>query len=119
MFNKLLGRFSADIGIDLGTNNTLVYVKDKGIVISEPSVVAINTRTNQILSIGEDAKKAAGAREVFLIEQPVAAAIGARVPIQEPSGFMIVELGGGTTEVAVISLGGVVTSNSLTIAGNE
>ncbi|HLC64351.1 MAG TPA: rod shape-determining protein [Patescibacteria group bacterium] len=190
MFNKLLGRFSHDIGIDLGTTNTLVYVKDKGIVISEPSVVAINTRTDQVISIGEDAKrmvgktpdhiriikplvggvisdfeatekmikhfinkihqesfsfiarprvvigiplnvteverkavedatKSAGAREVFLIEQPLAAAIGARIPIQEPSGFMVVEIGGGTTEIAVISLGGVVTSNSLTVAGNE
>jgi len=67
----------------------------------------------------EDATKSAGAREVFLIEQPLAAAIGARVPIQEPSGFMVVEVGGGTTEIAVISLGGVVTSNSLTVAGNE
>lgn len=190
MFNRLLGKFSQDIGIDLGTSNTLVYVKDKGIVINEPSVVAINTRNNQIISIGEEAKqmvgktpshiliskplsggvisdfevtekmishfirkvhqesfslmprprvvigiplniteverkavedatKSAGAREVYLVEQPLAAAIGARIPIQEPSGFMIVDLGGGTTEVAVISLGGVVTFNSLTIAGNE
>ena len=185
-----MARTKNDYGIDLGTTNTLVYVKDKGIVISEPSVVAINTRNDQIISIGEDAKKmvgktpphikittplvngvisdfevtekmikhfinkihqesfsviprprivigiplnvteverkavedatkSAGAREVFLIEQPLAAAIGARIPIQEPSGFMIVEVGGGTTEIAVISLGGVVTSNSLTIAGNE
>ncbi len=190
MFNKLLGRFSHDIGIDLGTTNTLVYVKDKGIVINEPSVVAINNRNSQIISIGEEAKrmvgktpshiqiskplaggvisdfevtekmigyfikkihqenfsltprprvvigiplnvteverkavfdatKSAGAREVYLVEQPLAAAIGARVPIQEPTGFMIVDIGGGKTEAAVISLGGVVTFNSLTIAGNE
>jgi rod shape-determining protein MreB len=190
MFNKLLGRFSSDIGIDLGTSNTLVYVKDKGIVISEPSVVAINTRNNQIISIGdeakkmvgktpphiqiykplvggvisdfevtekmlkhfidkihretfsivprprivigiplnvteverkavEDATKSAGAREVYLVEQPIAAAIGARVPIQEPSGFMVVEIGGGKTDIAVISLSGVVTYNTLPVAGNE
>lgn len=190
MFNKLLGKFSHDIGIDLGTTNTRVYVKDKGIVIDEPSVVAINTRNNQIISIGEDARqmvgktpghiliskplvggvisdfevtekmikhfinkihqesfsltprprvvvgiplniteverkavedatRAGGAREVYLVEQPVAAAIGARIPIQEPAGFMMVDIGGGTTEIAVISLGGVVTSNSLTVAGNE
>ena len=190
MFNRLLGRFSQDIGIDLGTSNTLVYVKDKGIVINEPSVVAINSRNNQIISIGEearqmvgktpahliisrplvggvisdfevtekmirhfinkihqeglsfaprprvvigiplniteverkaveDATRAAGAREVYLVEQPLAAAIGARIPIQEPAGFMLVDIGGGKTEVAVMSLGGVVTYNSLNIAGNE
>src|SRR3989339_860858 len=190
MFNKLLGRFSADIGIDLGTNNTLVYVKDKGIVISEPSVVAINTRTNQILSIGEDAKKmvgktpghiqitkplvggvisdfevtekmlkyfinkvhqesfsllprprvvigvpsgvtevekravedatySAGAREVYLIEEPMAAAIGSRLPVQEAVANVIVDIGGGTNEVAVISMGGVIASRSLRIAGDK
>ena len=190
MFNRLLGRFSQDIGIDLGTSNTLVYVKDKGIVINEPSVVAINSRNNQIISIGEearqmvgktpahliisrplvggvisdfevtekmirhfinkihqeglsfaprprvvigiplniteverkaveDATRAAGAREGYLVEQPLAAAIGARIPIQEPAGFMLVDIGGGKTEVAVMSLGGVVTYNSLNIAGNE
>lgn len=190
MFNKLLGKFSADMGIDLGTANTLVYVKDKGIVINEPSVVAINSRNDQIIAIGEDAKKmvgktpghiiiskplvngvisdfevtekmikyfitkihqesfsfllrprvvvaipldvteverkavedackSGGAREVFLVEQPVAAAIGARLPIQEASGVMIVESGAGITEIAVISLGGVVTFTTLLIAGNE
>lgn len=190
MFNKLFGKFSQDIGIDLGTTNTLVYVKDKGIVINEPSVVAVNTRNNQIISIGEDAKKmigktpghimiskplsggvisdfeitekmishfikkihqqnfsfsprprviigiplnvteverkavedaakSAGAREVYLVEQPLAAAIGSRVPIQDPSGYLMVDLGGGKTEVAVISLGGVVTFNSLLVAGEE
>lgn len=190
MLNKLFGRFSKDIGIDLGTANTLVYVKDKGIVINEPSVVAINTRTEEILAVGDDAKKmvgktpahivavkplqdgvisdfeitekmlkyfiekihkesrgfvprprviiglpmevtevekkaaedatlSAGAREVYLIEEPLAAAIGARLPIHEPSGFMIVDIGGGTTEIAVISLGGIVTKKSLRLAGNE
>jgi len=190
MFDRFLGKFSHDVGIDLGTTNTLVYVKNKGIVISEPSVAAINLRNNQIIAIGEEAKrmvgktpghiqiskplvggvisdfevtekiikhfinkihqqnfsfiprprviiaiplniteverkavedatKSAGAREVLLIEQPIAAAIGARLPIQEPSGFMVVEIGGGATEIAVISLGGVVTSNSLHIAGSE
>jgi rod shape-determining protein MreB len=190
MFNKLLGFFSQDIGIDLGTANTLVYVKGKGIVINEPSVVAINQKTKQILAIGEDARKMvgrtpanivairplvdgvvsdfevteqmmkyfigkvhqgrfsllprprvvvgipygvteverraveeatinAGAREVYLIEEPVAAAIGARLPIQEATGSMIIDIGGGTTEVAVISLGGIVASRSLRIAGDE
>ncbi len=190
MFNKLFGKFSQDLGIDLGTTNTLVYVKDKGIVINEPSVVAVNTRNNQIISIGEDAKKmigktpghimiskplaggvisdfeitekmishfikkihqenfslsprprviigiplnvteverkavedaakSAGAREVYLVEQPLAAAIGSRVPIQDSSGYLLVDLGGGKTEVAVISLGGVVTFNSLSVAGEE
>lgn len=190
MFGNLLGRFSHDIGIDLGTANTLVYVKDKGIVINEPSVVAINTKTNQVLAVGEAARRMvgktpghivatkplvdgvisdfevtekmlkyfidqvhrqsvgivprprvvigiplgvteverkavedaalhAGAREVYLIEEPMAAAIGARLPIQEASGTMIVDIGGGTTEIAVISLGGVVAWRSLRIGGNK
>jgi len=187
---NIFGIFSQDIGIDLGTANTLVYVRDKGIVLNEPSVVAINQKTKEVLSIGEEAKKMvgrtpsyivavrplsdgvisdfevteqmlkyfihktsdsrfslsprprvvvgvpygvteverraveeaalnAGAREVYLIEEPLAAAIGARIPVQEASGNMIVDIGGGTTEVAVISLGGVVTSRSLRIAGDE
>lgn len=190
MLEKLFGIFSQDIGIDLGTANTLVYVKDKGIVLNEPSVVAVNQKTKQVLAIGEEAKKMvgrtpayivavrpladgvisdfevteqmlkyfiqktnqqkwsltprprvvigvpygvteverraveeaainAGAREVHLIEEPLAAAIGARIPVQEPSGNMIVDIGGGTTEVAVTALGGVVTSRSLRIAGDE
>jgi len=189
-FSKILSRFSQDIGIDLGTANTLVYVKGKGIVIREPSVVAINKKTKDILAVGEEAKRMvgrtpghivairplvdgvisdfeiteamlryffdkvhamhfsliprprvvigiphsvteverraveegainAGAREVYLIEEPIAAAIGARLPIQDASGSMIVDIGGGTTEVAVISLGGVVASRSLRIAGDE
>lgn len=190
MINRLLGRFSHDIGIDLGTANTLVYVKDHGIVINEPSVVAINTRTNQILAVGdaarrmvgktpghivatkplvdgvisdfevtekmlkyffdkvhresfgflprprvvigiplgvteverkavEDAALHAGAREVYLIEEPMAAAIGARLPIQDASGNMVVDVGGGTTEIAVISLGGIVAWRSLRLGGNK
>lgn len=189
-FNKFLNRFSQDIGIDLGTANTLIYLGGKGIVIREPSVVAINKRTKDILAVGEEAKRMvgrtpahivairplvdgvisdfeiteqmlkyffdkvhrekftllprprvvigiphsvteverraveegainAGAREVYLIEEPIAAAIGARLPIQDASGSMIVDIGGGTTEVAVISLGGVVSSRSLRIAGDE
>jgi len=188
--NSVLGMFAQDIGIDLGTANTLVYVKGKGIVIKEPSVVAINQRTGKVLAIGEEAKRMvgrtpahivatrplvdgvisdfevteamlryfiekvrfqrftplsrprvvvgipygvteverraveegalnAGARQVYLIEEPVAAAIGARLPIHEPSGNMIVDIGGGTTEVAVISLGGIVASRSLRVAGDE
>lgn len=190
MLNGLLGLFSHDIGIDLGTANTLVYVRGQGIIINEPSVVAINQKTKQILAIGEDARRMvgrtpsnivavrplidgvisdfdvteqmlkyfiskvhkekftliprprvvigipygvteverraveeaainAGAREVYLIEEPVAAAIGARLPIQDASGNMIVDIGGGTTEVAVISLGGIVTSRSIRVAGDE
>ncbi len=190
MFNKLFSAFSHDIGIDLGTANTLVYVRGKGIVMNEPSVVAINQKTGQILAVGNEAKKMvgktpshiiasrplidgvisdfevteqmlryfiekvhhetftilvrprvvvgipsgvtevekkavqdatlnAGARQAFLIEEPMAAAIGVRLPVQEAAGNMIVDIGGGTTEVAVISLGGIVTSRSLRIAGDE
>jgi rod shape-determining protein MreB len=190
IFNRFFGRFSKDMGIDLGTANTLVYVKDRGIVINEPSIVAINTRNDQILAVGEEARRMigktpahiiaskalvdgvisdfeitermlrhfiekvhretftvlprprvvigvplgvteveikavedatlnAGARQVFLIEEPMAAAIGARLPIQDASGNMIVDIGGGTTEIAVISLGGVIAWRSLRIAGDE
>ncbi|MBU1119070.1 rod shape-determining protein [Patescibacteria group bacterium] len=190
IINNILGRFSKDIGIDLGTANTLVYVKDKGIVINEPSVVAVNKRTGQVLAIGEEAKKmvgktpshivairplidgvvsdyevteqmlkyfiekvhregfslfprprvvigiplgvtevekkavedaalGAGARQVFLIEEPIAAAIGTRLPVQDATGSMIVDIGGGTSEIAVLSLGGAVTSRSLRVAGDE
>ncbi|MBU1137101.1 rod shape-determining protein [Patescibacteria group bacterium] len=190
MLNKLFGIFSKDIGIDLGTANTLVYVRGRGIIINEPSVVAINQKTGQILSIGKEAKKmvgrtpahivasrplvagvisdfevteqmlkffidkvhresfsilprprvvvgipsgvtevekkavedatrSAGAREVYLIEEPMAAAIGIRLPIQDAAGNMIVDIGGGTSEVAVISLGGIVVSQSLRIAGDR
>jgi len=190
MFNRLFSKFSKDMGIDLGTVNTLVYVKDRGIVINEPSVVAINTKTDQILAIGDEARKMvgktpshiiaakplvggvisdfeitermlryfiekvhretfsifprprvvigiplgiteverkavedaclhAGAREVFLIEEPMAAAIGSRLPIQDATGNMIVDIGGGTAEIAVLSLGGVVAWRSTKIAGNE
>ncbi|MGQ9498388.1 MAG: rod shape-determining protein [Desulfotomaculales bacterium] len=184
-----IGIFSRDMGIDLGTANTLVYVKGKGIVLCEPSVVAIQRDTDQILAVGEEAKQMlgrtpgniiavrpmkdgviadfdttqamiryfinralrhrtffirprvvigvpsgvtaveeravreaamqAGAREAYLIEEPMAAAIGAGLPVHEPTGNMIVDIGGGTTEVAVISLGGIVTSCSIRIAGDE
>lgn len=177
-----------DMGIDLGTANTLVYSKGKGIVLREPSVVAINKLTNKVLAVGDEAKqmigrtpgnivairpmkdgviadfdvteqmlknfiskvctksafttprvvvcfpsgvtaverraieeatKGAGARDVYLMEEPMAAAIGAGLPVNEPTGSMVVDIGGGTTEVAVISLGGIVTSKSLRIAGDE
>jgi rod shape-determining protein MreB len=188
--DRLFGNFSQDIGIDLGTANTLVYVKGQGIVINEPSVVAVNQRTGQILAIGRAAKKmvgktpshivarrplvdgvvsdfeiteqmlryfinqvsqsaltyvrrprvllgipsgitpvekravieaalSAGARQAFLIDEPMAAAIGARLPVIDASGNMVVDIGGGTTEIAVISLGGVVLSRSLRVAGDE
>ncbi len=190
VFNKFFGKFSKDLGIDLGTKNTLVYTDDKGIVINEPSVVAVNTRTDEILAVGnearkmvgktpghiqaikplidgvisdfevtekmlkyfidkvhsenftlvprprvvigiplditeverkavEDAAKSAGARQVYLIEESMAAAIGARLPVADPTATMIVDIGGGTTEISVISLGGVVTWKSLRLAGNE
>lgn len=190
MFDKLYQRFSKDIGIDLGTANTLVYVKSKGIVINEPSIVAINQRTKQILAIGTEAKRMvgrtppyivasrplvdgvisdfevteamlryfidkvhsqtftflrrprvvigipsgvtevekravvdaainAGASKAFLIEEPMAAAIGARLPVQDPTGNLVVDIGGGTTEIALISLGGIVISRSLRVAGDE
>ena len=190
MFNKLLGRFSRDLGIDLGTANTKVFVKDKGLVINEPSVVALNMKTGQILAIGEDAKKmlgktpphivasrpvvegiisdfevtekmlkyfidkvhqdgftilprpqvvigiplditeverkaledaalSAGARKVFLIEKAMASAIGARLPISDAVGNIIIDIGGGTTEIAVIALSGVVTWKTLRVAGEE
>lgn len=190
MFQSIYKKFSKDMGIDLGTANTLVYVPEKGIVINEPTVVAINNRTSQILAVGneaksmlgktpphisvtrpltsgiisdyevaeklikyfidkihedgfsfitrprvvicvplevteveikavEDAVTAAGAREVYVVQEPVAAAIGARMPIQDPIGNMIVDIGGGNTEVAVISLHGVVTWKSTPVAGDE
>lgn len=190
MLNRFFKRFSKDIGIDLGTANTLVYVSGRGIVINEPSVVAINQKTGQVLAIGEearrmvgrtpahiiasrplvagvvsdfditeqmikyfiakvhkgsflpflgprvvvgipsgvtevekkaveDATKNAGAREVYLIEEPIVAAVGARLPVQDPVGNMIVDIGGGTTEVAIISLGGIVTSRSVRVAGDK
>ncbi len=188
MFDRLLGLFSNDIGIDLGTANTLVYVRDRGIVIREPSVVAIQAGTNRVLAVGEEAKRMlgrtpgnivairplkagviadfeiteamlryfirkvhgrrmmvrprvivavpsgitevekravkdsathAGAREVYLIEEPMAAAIGVGLPVQEPAGNMIVDIGGGTTEVALISLAGIVLSRSVRVGGDE
>ncbi|WP_035171947.1 rod shape-determining protein [Caldanaerobius polysaccharolyticus] len=181
--------FSRDIGIDLGTANTLAYVRGKGIVVSEPSVVAIKIDTKQVLAVGAEAKKMvgrtpgsivairpmkdgviadfdvtqsmlkyfigkamqgktsfrkprvvvgipsgvtevekraveeatiqAGAKEVHLVEEPMAAAIGAGLPVEEPTGSMVVDIGGGTTDVAVISLGGIVTSKNLRIGGDE
>lgn len=187
---SLFGHLAHDIAIDLGTANTLVYLKGQGLIINEPSVVAINSRTKEVLAIGSEAKRMvgrtpghivatrplvdgvvsdfevteqmlryfinkvhqrrfgfvprprvlvgipygvteveqraveeaalnAGAREVYLIEEPVAAAIGARLPIQEATGSMIVDIGGGTCEVAVISLGSIVASRSLRVAGDE
>ncbi len=190
MFDKLFGIWSKDIGIDLGTANTLVYVRGRGIVINEPSIVAINKKTGKILAIGNEARKMvgrtpgyimvsrplvsgvvsdfevteqmlkyfidkvhqesfslvprprvvvgipsgvtevekravedatynAGAREVYLVEEPMAAAIGSRLPVQEAVANVIVDIGGGTTEVAVISMGGVIASRSLKIAGDK
>ena len=191
MFDTLLGKFSNDLAIDLGTANTLVYVKGKGIVLSEPSVVAVRTddrRKNRVLAVGAEAKRmlgrtpgnivairpmkdgviadfevteamlrhfirkvhnrrtlirpriiicvpsgitqvekravresaeSAGAREVFLIEEPMAAAIGAGLPITEPTCNMVVDIGGGTTEVAVISLAGIVYSRSIRVGGDK
>lgn len=186
--DSILGMFSSDMGIDLGTASTLVYLKNEGIVLCEPSVVAIEAGTSNVLAVGEEAKRMlgrtpgnivairpmrdgviadfeitesmlryfikkvhnsrrlvrpriviavpsgitevekravkdsalhAGAREVFMLEEPVAASIGVGLPIQEPSGNMIIDIGGGTTEMAVISLAGVVFSKSIRIGGDE
>src|SRR5499427_9318689 len=119
-----LGR---DMAVDLGTANTLVYVRGRGIVLNEPSVVALNTNNGQIVAVGAEAKRMigrtagnqAGARRVYIIEEPMAAAIGAGLPVNEPTGNMVVDIGGGTTEVAVISLGGIVTSQSIRVGGDE
>jgi rod shape-determining protein MreB and related proteins len=193
MLNKFFSLFSHDIGIDLGTANTLVFVKEKGIVIREPSVVAVHKKTKQVIAVGTEAKKmvgktpasiitvrplrggvisdfdstlamisyyiqqvhevgspipaafsrprvvigipssvteverravweaalAAGAREAFLIEEPMAAAVGENISIFAPTGVMVVDIGGGTTEIAVISLGGIVVSKSLRVAGDD
>ena len=185
MANSIIGR---DMAVDLGTANTLVYVRGRGIVLNEPSVVALNTNNGQIVAVGVEAKRMigrtpgnivavrplkdgviadfdvtermlryfiqkvhrrthlakprlvvavpsgitgveqsavkeaghqAGARRVYIIEEPMAAAIGAGLPIHEPTGNMVVDIGGGTTEVAVISLGGIVTSQSIRVGGDE
>lgn len=190
MFGSLAARFSKDLGVDLGTANTLVYSKGKGVVVNEPSFVAVNMRNGQILAVGHEAKAmlgktpphvmvsrplqrgiiadfevtekmlryffekvhresssfmprprvvigvpldvteverkavgdaaiSAGAHEVYIIEEPMAAAIGVGLPISDPIGNMIVDIGGGTSEIAVISLNGVVTAKSIPIAGDE
>jgi rod shape-determining protein MreB len=190
MFSKLLGMLSADMAIDLGTANTVVYVKGRGIVLNEPSVVAMvnNRGKKQVLAVGDEAKmmlgrtpgnieairplrdgviadfevaeemikhfirkvhnrrsfaspqivvcvpsgstaverraiqesaESAGARRVYLIEEPMAAAIGAGLPVTEPTGSMVVDIGGGTTEVAVLSLGGIVYSRSVRVGGDK
>lgn len=193
MFDKIFSLFSHDIGIDLGTANTLVFVKGKGIVIREPSVVALHKKTKKVIAIGTEAKKmvgktpasiitvrplrggviadfdatlamithyikqvhevgnslptafsrprvvigipsavteverravweaalSAGAREAFLIEEPMAAAIGENISVFSPTGVMVVDIGGGTTEIAIISLGGIVVSRSLRVAGDD
>ena len=185
---SLFGGLSRDMGIDLGTANTLVHVKGRGIVLREPSVVAIKSDNGEVLAVGEEAKRMigrtpgniiairpmkdgviadfdvtqamlkyfirkamnaksfvrprvvvgvpsgvtevekravidaaqqAGAREAYLIEEPMAAAIGAGLPVEEATGSMVVDIGGGTTEIAVISLGGIVTSRSIRIGGDE
>ncbi|HYM69227.1 MAG TPA: rod shape-determining protein [bacterium] len=188
IFNGLFSRFTRDMGVDLGTANTLVYVRREGIVLREPSVVARRVDGGEILAVGDEAKKMigrtpgdiiatrplrdgviadfdttaamlsyfikrglrgrsllrprvivgipsgvtevekravidatlqAGAREAYLIEEPMAAAIGAGLPVSEPVGSMVVDIGGGTTEVAVIALGGIVTARSIRVAGDE
>lgn len=187
---NLLSRFLKDVGIDLGTSNTLIYVKNRGLVINEPSVAAVNNKTNQILAVGEEAKKMlgrtpahinvvrplvngvisdfemteemlrqflrrldagrssfssyrrgvlaipnnlteverksvedaarnAGCAKVYLIEDPIAAALGANLPIDKPTANLVIDVGGGTTDIAVISMGGTVVSKTLKIAGDK
>src|SRR3989338_4682757 len=147
--------FIRKLGIDLGTANTLVFMPDEGVILNEPSVVAVSIPDNKIMAVGADAKgmvgKApdiitvyrpmkdgvlagvtsterrsvveaavrAGARAAYVIKEPILAALGAGIPIQEPTGYMIVDIGGGTTDVAVISLGGIVASTSVKVAGNK
>ncbi|HMO78780.1 MAG TPA: rod shape-determining protein [Candidatus Paceibacterota bacterium] len=188
-FDKMIPSLSNDIGIDLGTANTLVYVPGKGVVINEPSVVAINQKTGQVVAVGIEAKRMlgrtpahltaskpivdgvisdfeiteemisyllkksqennkkllgprvvvgvpsgvtnvearaardatinAGAREVYIVEEPMAAAIGIKLPVNDPVGSMVIDIGGGTTDIAVISLGGIVRSKNLKIAGDK
>ncbi|MCR4325858.1 MAG: rod shape-determining protein [Patescibacteria group bacterium] len=187
--DRVLGLFSNDIGIDLGTANTLVYVKGRGIVINEPSIVAVNQKTGQVVAVGgqakdmlgrtpahilavqpvvdgvisdfeitsemlayligkaqaghtkllgprvavgvpsgitsvearavRDAARAAGAREVHVIEEPMAAAIGIDLPVHEPTGSMVIDIGGGTTDIGIISLGGLVNARNVRIAGDK
>jgi len=188
--NEFLRKFSNDIGIDLGTANTLIYVRGKGIVVNEPSVVAVNQKTGQVVAFGREAKEMlgrtpthivavrplvdgvisdfevteemlsyfiktaskympkkflgprvvvgvpsgvtnvearavrdaarnAGAREVYIIEQPMAGAIGIRLPIHDPVGSMVIDIGGGTTDIAVMSLGGIVRSKNIKVAGDK
>ena len=189
MFDRLYQSFSNDIGIDLGTANTLVYLKNHGIIINEPSVVAVNQKTGQVVAVGTEAKqmlgrtpghikairplvdgvisdfevteemlsyligkaekvskkmfrprvvigipsgvtnvesravydaaKSAGAREIYLVEEPMAAAIGIRLPVKDAIGSMIIDIGGGTTDIAVIALGGIVRSKNLKVAGDR
>src|SRR6267154_110988 len=144
MFGSLLGMLSSDMAIDLGTANTLVYVKGRGVVLNEPSVVAMMTKGGKkhVLAVGnyanpmiivcvpsgstaverraiQESALSAGARRVFLIEEPMAAAIGAGLPVNEPTGSMVVDIGGGTTEVAVLSLGGIVYSRSVRVGGDK
>lgn len=186
--NRLFGLVSDDIGIDLGTANTLVYVKGRGIVINEPSIVALNSKTGQVVAVGKDAKdmlgrtpahieavqpvvdgvisdfeiteemlsylinkagegrsrllgprvvvgvpsgitnvevravedaaRNAGARDVHIVEEPMAAAVGIRLPVKDPSGSMVVDIGGGTTDIGIVSLGGLVNARNVRIAGD-
>lgn len=189
LFNRIYGLMSNEIGIDLGTANTLVYLGGKGIVVNEPSVVAVNQKTGRVVAVGahakemlgrtpphivairplvdgvisdfevteemitylikkaeenskkmlgprvvvgvpsgvtnveiravRDATRNAGAREVYIVEEPMAGAIGIRLPVMEPVGSMIIDIGGGTTDIAVISMGGIVRSKNLKIAGDK
>lgn len=188
-YDRVAGLFSNDIGIDLGTANTLVYVKGRGIVINEPSIVAVNQKTGAVVAVGQQAKdmlgrtpahivavqpvvdgvisdfeitsemlgylirkaqaghtkllgprvvvgvpsgitsvevravrdaaRAAGAREVHVIEEPMAAAIGIELPVHEPTGSMVIDIGGGTTDIGIVSLGGLVSSRNVRIAGDK
>src|SRR6266702_3921306 len=124
MFGFLRSYFSNDLAIDLGTANTLIYMRGKGIVLDEPSVVSIRQEggpngKKTIQAVGKEATHGAGASQVYLIEEPMAAAIGAGLPVSEATGSMVVDIGGGTTEVGVISLGGIVYKGSVRVGGDK
>src|SRR5919107_1334533 len=119
-FSKSGSLFPANaIAVDLGTANTLIYVKGEGIVLNEPSVVAIDRETKKMKGAVRASGRGAGAKEVFMVSEPMAAAIGVGLPVESPTGNMVIDIGGGTTEIAVIALSGIVSDTSIRTGGDE